>query len=102
MSVGNDEGCINRTPDYTWVGGNAKRLTVLDTTDNSTLWEIVADDTTEGFASPVTHGTVPDDATVTDSTKVQLDKYSIVTVNIERVDKKVHRSTFYVKGSCNK
>jgi hypothetical protein len=49
------------TPTYTWSGGNAVLLTVTRTSSDVPIWQVTST-SVQGFAFPVTHGTVPANA----------------------------------------
>ena len=46
------------TPTITWTGGNARRLTITQSTGGGVFWDIEALNPT-GFTAPVVHGIVP-------------------------------------------
>ena len=61
-----DEGTVTVsggvTPDYTWTGGAARRLSVSDLSTGEIVWDIQALDANVGFRSPVAHGVTPETA----------------------------------------
>jgi hypothetical protein len=46
------------TPTITWTGGNARRLTITQSSGGGIFWDIEALNST-GFTGPVLHGVVP-------------------------------------------
>ncbi len=50
------------TPTYTWSGGQARRLTVTQSTGGGVFWNLEALNAQTGFPAPATHGVVPNGA----------------------------------------
>jgi hypothetical protein len=49
-------------PTISWTGANAQRLTITAASGGGVFWDLEALNTSTGFAAPVSHGQVPNDA----------------------------------------
>ena len=72
------------TPTISWTGGNARRLTITQSSGGGVFWDIEALNAT-GFPPPVIHGIVPNTARE-NSADAQLTQGTDYRVNISLVD----------------
>lgn len=72
------------TPTISWTGGNARRLTITQSSGGGVFWDIEALNA-QGFTPPVVHGVVPNTARE-NSNDVQLTQGTDFRVNVSLVD----------------
>ncbi len=104
LKVGDENGCINRRPDYSWEGDGVKALTVTDSAGSEIVWSLTADDGKNSIPSPVTQGKAPDKTSLTDNTNdkdQKLPKEKTLLLKVEREDGKYGMIWFTNTGGCN-
>jgi hypothetical protein len=72
------------TPTISWTGGNARRLTITQSSGGGMFWDVEALNSS-GFAGPVLHGVVPSSARES-SGDVNLTQGTDYRVNVSLID----------------
>lgn len=95
VTVGDADGCINRSPEYRWDGGTAKTLTVYEAADSTAIvWQTGPADYPNGIDSPIRHSQEETDKLVKND--------PIYKAKVELMDGTVLFSDeFTATGGCN-
>ena len=73
------------TPNITWTGGAARRISVINAAGGGVFWDIEALNPQQGFTGPVTYGVVPN-ATRENSNDAPLTQGTDFRVNVTLVN----------------